>query len=105
METPEQSPSLGLASPASTGVSWHSLLGQHLSWLILALGGTVEIKAETKGLRQETMKLKLENERRDGIYWQRKSENAQLAGLESKINLLFPKHGINSNSVNKPKQP
>jgi hypothetical protein len=75
METPPKSPSPGSRSPSSSGVSWRSVWAQRLSWLISALSGTLEIEHRTRDLRKE---------------------NDRLAELESKIDGLFSKYGINS---------
>jgi hypothetical protein len=83
--------------------------GQGLWWLISALSGTLEIKAEGKRQQQEhelRMKtLQQENERLDGIILQTRKENEQLAILESKIDGLFSKYNINSKVHQTPEQP
>jgi DNA repair exonuclease SbcCD ATPase subunit len=99
-------------SPSSNIASWRLRWAQRLSWLISALSGTLEIEAETERLRQENVKL-------DGIILQTKNETEQieneirqiendierLAELESKIEALFSKHGINLPLAQKPEQP
>jgi hypothetical protein len=83
--------------------------GQGLWWLISALSGTLEIKAEGKRQQQEhelRMKtLQQENERLDGMLLQTRKENEQLAILESKIDGLFSKYNINSKVHQTPEQP
>ena len=81
METPKPSSS---TSPPCSGVSWRSVWGRRLSWLISALSGTLEIEAETERL---------------------KSENARLAEFESKIDGLFSKYNIKSPQGKRPEQP
>ncbi len=90
MPTPTPPQSNSSLSPSSSGVSWRSRWGQRLSWLISALSGTLEIEADTERLKNETEQLKKENER--------------LAVLESKIEALFSKHGINLPLAEKPEQ-
>jgi hypothetical protein len=83
--------------------------GRGLWWLISALSGTLEIKAEGKRQQQEhelRMKtLQQENERLDGIILQTRKENEELAILESKIDGLFSKYNINSKVHQTPEQP
>jgi hypothetical protein len=83
--------------------------GQGLWWLISALSGTLEIKAEGKRQQQEhelRMKtLQQENKRLDGMILQTSKENEQLAILESKIDGLFSKYNINSKVHQTPEQP
>ncbi|MDR9404344.1 MAG: hypothetical protein RI580_12985 [Halothece sp. Uz-M2-17] len=67
-------------------------------WLISALSGTVETEKQTAWLKQEKEKLKKETE-------QLKKENEQLAVLESKIDGLFSKYGINSKPANPTEEP
>jgi uncharacterized protein involved in exopolysaccharide biosynthesis len=64
----------------------------------LALSGTVETEKQTAWLKQEKERLEKETE-------QLKKENAQLAELESKIEGLFSKYGINSKPVNPTDEP
>lgn len=73
-------------------------LGQHLSWLISALSGTLEIEQRTREHEQRTKQIENEIE-------QIKKENERLAVLESKIEALFSKHGINLPLAEKPEQP
>ncbi|QWO80908.1 hypothetical protein KBZ93_01870 [Synechocystis sp. PCC 6803] len=108
------------------GASWRSRWAQRLSWLISALSGTLEIEAETERLKQENAKLdeiilqtKKETERlrkeKKPIEKeieqikketeQIRKENERLAVLESKIEDLFSKHGINLPLAQKPEQP
>jgi hypothetical protein len=98
MATPILPPSNSSPSPSSTGASWHSVWVQRLSWLISALSGTLEIEAETE-------RLKIQNEKTRNETKQIEKENERLAELESKIDSLFSKYGINSPLVQKPKQP
>jgi hypothetical protein len=83
--------------------------GQGLWWLISALSGTLEIKAEGKRQQQEhELRMKIlqqENERLDGIILQTRKENEELAILESKIDGLFSKYNINSKVHQTPEQP
>jgi hypothetical protein len=71
-----------------TGSLWQPSWWQ---WLISALSGTVETEKQTAWLKQEKEKLKKENE--------------QLAVLESKIDGLFSKYGINSKPANPTEEP
>ena len=100
----DPNPSHSSPSPSSRVASWRSVWVQRLSWLISALSGTLDIEAETK-------RLKRENEKLDAMIWQTKSErtqierdNERLAELESKIDALFSKYGINSPPAKKPKE-
>ena len=88
METPKPSSS---NSPPCSGVSWRSVWGRRLSWLISALSGTLEIEAETERLRKETEQMR--------------KENARLAELESKIDGLFSKYNIKLPQGKRPEQP
>ena len=95
--------------PSSNGASWRSVWGQHLSWLISALSGTLEIEAEHK---QRMREIEQDNEKLDRIIWQTKNEteeirkdNERLAILESKIDSLFSKYGINSPPAPKLEEP
>jgi len=95
METPKPSSS---TSPPCGGVSWRSVWGRRLSWLISALSGTLEIEAETERLKIENAQMRRETE-------QIRSENARLAELESKIDGLFSKYNIKSPQGKRPEQP
>ena len=95
METPKPSSS---NSPPSAGVSWRSVWGRRLSWLISALSGTLEIEAETERLKSENAQMRRETE-------QIRSENARLAELESKIDGLFSKYNIKLPQGKRPEQP
>ena len=88
METPKPSSS---TSPRCGGVSWRSVWGRRLSWLISALSGTLEIEAETERLKSENAQMR--------------SENARLAELESKIDGLFSKYNIKLPQGKRPEQP
>ena len=57
-----------------------------------------QIEKETEQIEKETEQLKKENE-------QLKKENEQLAVLESKIEGLFSKYGINSNPAKPTEEP
>ena len=105
METPTPSPSPESLSPSSTGASWRSRWVQRLSWLISALSGTLEIEAETKRLKQENVKLDAIILRTKNETKQIEKENDRLAALESKIDSLFCKYGINLPLARRPKQP
>jgi hypothetical protein len=109
METQTPSSSHSSPSPRSSGAFWSLFWGQGLWWLISALSGTLEIKAEGKRQQQEhelRMKtLQQENERLDGMLLQTRKENEQLAILESKIDGLFSKYNINSKVHQTPEQP
>jgi hypothetical protein len=104
METQTPSSSHSSPSPPSRVAFW----GQGLWWLISALSGTLEIKAEGKRQQQEhelRMKtLQQENERLDGMILQTRKENEELAILESKIDGLFSKYNINSKVHQTPEQ-
>ena len=109
METPKPSSS---TSPRCSGVSWRSVWGRRLSWLISALSGTLEIEAETERLRQENEKLdamilqtRSEAKQIEKETEQMKSENARLAELESKIDGLFSKYNIKLPQGKRPEQP
>ena len=109
METPKPSSS---TSPRCGGVSWRSVWGRRLSWLISALSGTLEIEAETERLRQENEKLdamilqtRSEAKQIEKETEQMKSENARLAELESKIDGLFSKYNIKLPQGKTPEQP
>ena len=95
METPKPSSS---NSPPCAGVSWRSVWGRRLSWLISALSGTLEIEAETERLKSENAQMRRETE-------QIRSENARLAELESKIDGLFSKYNIKLPQGKRPEQP
>ena len=95
METPKPSSS---TSPPCGGVSWRSVWGRRLSWLISALSGTLEIEAETERLKSENAQMRRETE-------QIRSENARLAELESKIDGLFSKYNIKLPQGKRPEQP
>ena len=95
METPKPSSS---TSPPCGGVSWRSVWGRRLSWLISALSGTLEIEAETERLKIENAQMRRETE-------QIRSENARLAELESKIDGLFSKYNIKLPQGKRPEQP
>ena len=90
METPPKPPSPGSPLPSSSGASWHLVWVQRLLWLISALSGTLEIEHRTKEHEQRTKDLRKENDR--------------LAELESKIDGLFSKYGMNSKTPQKPDQ-
>jgi TolA-binding protein len=120
METQTPSSSHSSPSPRSSGAFWSLFWGQGLWWLISALSGTLEIKAEGKRqqqeheLRMKTLQqehelrvktLQQENERLDGMILQTRKENEQLAILESKIDGLFSKYNINSKVHQTPEQP
>jgi hypothetical protein len=62
------------------------------------LSGTLEIEAETE-------RLKIQNEKTRNETKQIEKANERLAELESKIDSLFSKYGINSPLVQKPNQP
>ena len=116
METPKPSSS---TSPRCSGVSWRSVWGRRLSWLISALSGTLEIEAETERMRQDRERMRQENEKLDAMILQTrsearqieketeqmKSENARLAELESKIDGLFSKYNIKLPQGKPPEQP
>ena len=109
METPKPSSS---TSPRCSGVSWRSVWGRRLSWLISALSGTLEIEAETERLRQEnaqmrkqTEQMRKETEQVRKETEQVRSENARLAELESKIDGLFSKYNIKLPQGKRPEQP
>ena len=116
METPKLSSS---TSPRCSGVSWRSVWGRRLSWLISALSGTLEIEAETERLRHENAQMRKETEQmrketeqvRKETEQVRKeteqvrSENARLAELESKIDGLFSKYNIKLPQGKRPEQP
>jgi predicted nuclease with TOPRIM domain len=109
METPKPSSS---TSPRCIGVSWRSVWGRRLSWLISALSGTLEIEAETERLRQEnaqmrkqTEQMRKETEQVRKETEQVRSENARLAELESKIDGLFSKYNIKLPPQKTPEQP
>ena len=95
METPKPSSS---TSPPCGGVSWRSVWGRRLSWIISALSGTLEIEAETERLKSENAQMRRETE-------QIRSENARLAELESKIDGLFSKYNIKLPQGKRPEQP
>jgi hypothetical protein len=95
MEAPKPSSS---TSPPCGGVSWRSVWGRRLSWLISALSGTLEIEAETERLKIENAQMRRETE-------QIRSENARLAELESKIDGLFSKYNIKLPQGKRPEQP
>jgi uncharacterized protein YlxW (UPF0749 family) len=122
MATSTPPPSNPSPSPSSTGASWHSRWAQRLSWLISALSGTLEIEAahrqkmkdyeqrqkdyeqrkredEQEIAKLDAMILQTRNERK-----QIEKENERLAVLESKIDTLFSKHGINLPLAQKPEQ-
>ena len=109
MEIRTPSSSHSSPSPPLSGAFWSLFWGQGLWWLISALSGTLEIKAEGKRQQQEhefRMKtLQQENERLDGMLLQTRKENEQLAILESKIDGLFSKYNINSKVHRTPEQP
>jgi TolA-binding protein len=80
------------------------------------LSGTLEIEAENrqkqKDYEQRMRELNQDNERLDRIILQTRNEteqiekeNDRLAELESKIDLLFCKYGINLPLARRPKQP
>ena len=93
METPKPSSS---NSPPCAGVSWRSVWGRRLSWLISALSGTLEIEAETERLKIENAQMRKQTEQMRRETEQIRSENARLAELESKIDRLFSKYNIKS---------
>jgi chaperonin cofactor prefoldin len=62
--------------------------------LLSALSGTVEIE---KQHAQRMKELREDSEKYSAIAQQTRKENERLAELESKIEELFSKHGINSN--------
>ncbi len=112
-KTSNSSDSLPSPVPGATDSPWQPSWWQ---WLISALSGTVEIERQT-ALAEQRHKQRLneydqrwkEQEQRRTEQEQRLSEmrskNAQLAELESKIDGLFSKYGINSTPANKPEQP
>jgi FtsZ-binding cell division protein ZapB len=109
METPKPSSS---TSPPCGGVSWRSVWGRRLSWLISALSGTLEIEAETERLkienaqmRKQTEQMRRETEQMRRETEQIRSENARLAELESKIDGLFSKYNIKLPQGKRPEQP
>jgi uncharacterized protein YlxW (UPF0749 family) len=102
METPKPSSS---TSPRCSGVSWRSVWGRRLSWLISALSGTLEIEAETERLRQENAQMRKQTEQMRKETEQVRSENARLAELESKIDGLFSKYNIKLPPQKTPEQP
>ena len=102
METPKPSSS---TSPRCGGVSWRSVWGRRLSWLISALSGTLEIEAETERLRQENVQMRKETERMRKETERMRKENARLAELESKIDGLFSKYNIKLPQGKTPEQP
>jgi uncharacterized protein YlxW (UPF0749 family) len=102
METPKPSSS---TSPRCSGVSWRSVWGRRLSWLISALSGTLEIEAETERLRQENAQMRKQTEQMRKETEQVRSENARLAELESKIDGLFSKYNIKLPPQKTPDQP
>jgi hypothetical protein len=69
------------------------------------LSGTVETEKQTAWLKQEKERLKKENEQLEKETEQLKKENEQLAVLESKIDGLFSKYGINSKPANPTEEP
>jgi hypothetical protein len=87
--TPNSSTSL-----PSTGVSWRSIWGQRLFWLISALSGTLDIEAETERLKNENTQMRKETEQIKRETEKVKKENERLAELESKIDGLFSKYNI-----------
>jgi uncharacterized protein YlxW (UPF0749 family) len=126
MPTPTPPRSNSSPSPFSSGASWRSRWVQRLSWLISALSGTLEIEADIEKLKQENAKLdemllwtkneteqlkkekkpiKNEIEQIEKEVGQIKKKNERLAVLESKIEALFSKHGINLPLAEKPEQP
>ena len=109
MEIRTPSSSHSSPSPPLSGAFWSLFWGQGLWWLISALSGTLEIKAEGKRQQQEhELRMKIlqqENERLDGMLLQTRKENEQLAILESKIDGLFSKYNINSKVHRTPEQP
>ena len=102
METPKPSSS---TSPPCGGVSWRSVWGRRLSWLISALSGTLEIEAETERLKIENAQMRKQTEQMRRETEQIRSENARLAELESKIDGLFSKYNIKSPQGKRPEQP
>jgi cell shape-determining protein MreC len=102
METPKPSSS---TSPRCSGVSWRSVWGRRLSWLISALSGTLEIEAETERLRQENAQMRKQTEQMRKETEQVRKENARLAELESKIDGLFSKYNIKLPQGKRPEQP
>ena len=113
-------------SPPSAGVSWRSVWGQRLSWLISALSGTLDIEAETERLKKanekldamisqtkndakqiekETEQVRKETEQIRKEAEQVRKENARLAELESKIDGLFSKYNIKLPQGKTPDQP
>jgi len=85
-------------------------------WLISALSGTVETEkqiARLKKTREEARtrdeELKKQHEQRmkelQKETEQLRKENERLAVLESKIDGLFSKYGINSKPTNQPEDP
>ena len=102
METPKPSSS---TSPPCGGVSWRSVWGRRLSWLISALSGTLEIEAETERLKIENAQMRKQTEQMRRETEQIRSENARLAELESKIDGLFSKYNIKLPQGKRPEQP
>jgi hypothetical protein len=102
METPKPSSS---NSPPSAGVSWRSVWGRRLSWLISALSGTLEIEAATERLKIENAQMRKQTEQMRRETEQIRSENARLAELESKIDGLFSKYNIKLPQGKRPEQP
>ena len=102
METPKPSSS---TSPRCSGVSWRSVWGRRLSWLISALSGTLEIEAETERLKIENAQMRKQTEQMRRETEQIRSENARLAELESKIDGLFSKYNIKLPQGKRPEQP
>ena len=106
METPKPSSS---TSPRCSGVSWRSVWGRRLSWLISALSGTLGAEAthrqKMSDYEQRKKDYEQENAKLDAMIWQTRNdvkqieketeqvrnENARLAELESKIDGLFSK--------------
>jgi len=85
METPKASPGLNSPSPSSNGALQPLWRPHWLWWLISALSGTlsieediVMIKQDRERLRQETARLKLENEKYDAIVQQNQTESLQV---------------------------
>ncbi|AMA09225.1 hypothetical protein [Picosynechococcus sp. PCC 73109] len=76
------------------------------------MSGTLEIEADIERLKQENAKLdamllqtKNDVKQIEKGTEQLKKENERLAVLESKIEALFSKHGINLPLAEKPEQP
>jgi hypothetical protein len=78
-------------------------------WLISALSGTVETEKQIAWLRKKEEEASRQHEQRMKELQQEteqlRKENERLALLESKIDGMFSKYGINSNPTNQPEEP